>query len=451
MICAFSFSTIYRADDDGETYETGLYEDSDEEYYDDTYDDTDENSDEDSDEDTDESSDENTDEENDEDSEEYSGEEIDPDSFDEDENSRMREELKEENSGIKEKINLTKTEIREKTEYSKKLQKQIAQLSSDIKKSSETIKTLNSDIIDRQKKIDAKLEEIKDILDMLRVRLRKIHTAGDTSSLEIILKAKSFSDFIDKTEMIKSISDYDNRLITSIQGQMEVIAEDQKMLRENKQKVEQEKVSLENNKKKINKLFEENEKLIEDLKGTKQDLETQKKGNEAKQKELKKALNEYKRLIAEREGKEFVVSPDPDGKYVWPCPGFYYLTSTFDEWRGANNHGALDIAEAGIYGAKVVACKEGYVFSSYDGCIHDWGKDSSCGCGGGYGNYVMIDHGNGKISIYGHLSGLTVSAGDYVEAGQLIGYVGSTGYSTGAHLHFETRYNGERYDPLTEY
>ena len=415
LICVFHASSFYSADEDDSSLETTTYESSEEE------------------------------------SEEYSGEEIDPDSFDREENSRLREELREQNSELEEKLKLTEEEIKEKTEYSKKLQKQISQLSTEIKKSTATIKELNTDILDRQKKIDSKLEEIKDILEMLRVRLRKIQTAGDTSSLEIILRAKSFSDFIDKTEMIKNISEHDSRLIRSIQGEMEVIAEDQKKLKENKQKVEDEKVALENNRKKINKLFEENEKLVEELNGTHEELETQKKENEEKQKELKKALDEYNRLIAERQGKEFVVSPDPDGKYVWPCPGYTYLTSTFDEWRGANNHGALDIAEAGIYGAKVVACKEGYVFSLYNGCIHDWGKTSSCGCGGGYGNYVMIDHGGGKISIYGHLSDLTVTAGEYVEAGQLIGYVGSTGYSTGAHLHFETRYNGERYDPLIEY
>ena len=110
-----------------------------------------------------------------------------------------------------------------------------------------------------------------------------------------------------------------------------------------------------------------------------------------------------------------------------------------------------DIADAGIYGAKVVACSEGVVFSAWNGCVHDYGKSYSCGCGGGYGNYVMIDHGDGKISIYGHLSDVTVSTGDTVVGGQLIGYVGSTGYSTGPHLHFETQYNGVRYDPLSEY
>ena len=75
----------------------------------------------------------------------------------------------------------------------------------------------------------------------------------------------------------------------------------------------------------------------------------------------------------------------------------------------------------------------------------------SCGCGGGYGNYIMIDHGNGYSTLYAHLSSLAVSTGQTVRKGQVIGYVGTTGHSTGPHLHFETRYMGEKYDPLLEF
>ena len=372
-------------------------------------------------------------------------------SFNVEENSRIRNELKEENSSIKEKIKLTEKEIKDKEEQSKQLQAQIGELSASIKASKETIRTLNAEILDKQDQIEQKKAEIENVLALLRVRLRAIHTSGDTSSLEIILGAKSFEDFIDKTEMIKNMAEYDNSLIRSIQGQADIIAREQKDLRQKKSAVEAEKVSLEKNKEKINALLEENTKLIQELMTTKNDLQNEKKENEAKQAELKKALDAYRKRQAEKNNTEIVVTPDSDGSYVWPCPGFTYLTSTFDEWRGVNNHGALDIAEAGIYGAKVVACSDGVVFSTCESCTHDWGKFSSCGCGGGYGNYVMIDHGGGKISIYGHLSGVTVSVGQSVVAGQLIGFVGSTGYSTGAHLHFETRYNNVRYDPLTEY
>ncbi len=104
-----------------------------------------------------------------------------------------------------------------------------------------------------------------------------------------------------------------------------------------------------------------------------------------------------------------------------------------------------------MYGAEVVACWYGTVFATNSSCVHDYGKFESCGCGGGYGNYVMIDHGGGKVSIYGHLSAVVAEPGQTVKPGQLIGYVGSTGYSTGPHLHFEMQQDGVRYDPLSEY
>lgn len=378
--------------------------------------------------------------------------------FDEEENSRQRAELAQENSEMQEELKQTKQTLKEKEAYSKELQKQIGELSEKIKKSNTTIKTLNTEIKEKQEKIDSLLRQIDDILEMLRQRLRAVHMAGDTSSLEIILGAKNFSDFIDKSEMIKSMSEYDQSLIDSIQGEMDVIATEQKSLKEKKTQVESEKRSQEANKKKLDQLSEENTKLIEELKQAQEDLQAGLKSNQEMQKQLEEALAAYnkekaaearrKRLL--EQGSEIVV-PQSGDECVWPCPGYTYLTSTFDEWRGVNNHGALDIAEGGIYGAKVVACYDGYVFSTCDTCTHDYGKFSSCGCGGGYGNYVMIDHGDGKISIYGHLSGLTVTTGQTVSAGQLIGYVGSTGYSTGPHLHFEMRYNGVRYDPLSEF
>ncbi len=380
--------------------------------------------------------------------------------FDESENERQRSDLKKENSEMQEELKQTKKDIKDKEKYSKELQTQIADLSGKIRKSNSTIQNLNAEIKEKQARIDSLLAEIDDILEMLRQRLRTVHMAGDTSSLEIILGARSFSDFIDKSEMIKSMSEYDQSLIDSIQGEMDVIAAEQRSLREKKNQVESEKRSLEANKKKLDQLSEENTRIIEELKKTQADLQAGIKNNQEMQKQLEDALAAYnkekaaeakrQRLREQSQNPEIVVPQNGDS-FVWPCPGFTYLTSTFDEWRGVNNHGALDIAEGGIYGAKVVACYDGYVFSCNDTCDHDYGKFSSCGCGGGYGNYVMIDHGNGKISIYGHLSGVTVTAGQTVSAGQLIGYVGSTGYSTGPHLHFETRYNGVRYDPLTEY
>lgn len=379
--------------------------------------------------------------------------------FDADENSKQISELEQQNSEYRQQLEETQNSLKEKQEYSKKLQQQILDLSKKIQSSNEKISKLNSEIKAKQAEIDKKLEAIQDRLDSLRKRLRKIQKTSDVSSLEIILGAKSFSDLIDKTELVKSLSSYDEKLIKKLQSEMDTISTEQKQLKTDKAAVENEKRSLEKNKEEINKLSQKNTEIIEQLTKTAESTEDAIRKNQEQQDTLIAALEKYNKEMAQNTQQaqqnggndDHNIVVKSDGSFVWPCPGHTNLTSTFEEWRGTKNHGALDIADGSVYGAKVVACYDGTVFSTNANCPHDYGKFSSCGCGGGYGNYVMIDHGNGKISIYGHLSGVTVSTGDRVVAGQLIGYVGSTGYSTGPHLHFEMQQNGVKYNPMIEY
>lgn len=138
--------------------------------------------------------------------------------------------------------------------------------------------------------------------------------------------------------------------------------------------------------------------------------------------------------------------PTPSSYFGWPCPGFYTLTSGFGP-RWGTHHSGIDISSGGIAGAPVVASMSGTVISVVTGCPHDYSKSSSCGCGGGYGNYVIIQHSDGYSTLYAHMSSVAVSSGQSVSQGQTIGYVGSTGFSTGPHLHFEVRINGNRVDP----
>ncbi len=127
-------------------------------------------------------------------------------------------------------------------------------------------------------------------------------------------------------------------------------------------------------------------------------------------------------------------SGESTGSFMWPVPHTHSITS-YMEWRWGRMHNGIDIAGGGDYGQPFVAADGGTVV---------WAGDD----GGGYGNYVMIDHGNGYMTVYGHACELACSTGDYVSQGQVIGYIGSTGNSTGPHLHFEVRLDGEYQDPL---
>ncbi len=132
--------------------------------------------------------------------------------------------------------------------------------------------------------------------------------------------------------------------------------------------------------------------------------------------------------------------------FAWPAPGFCFISSYFGA-RWGTTHKGIDIGDAGIGGGAAVASRSGTVIKVENNCTHNYAKNYSCGCGGGYGNYVVISHDGTYSTLYGHLAYASVSVGDYVEQGQTIGIIGSTGHSTGDHLHFEVRVNGSQVDP----
>ena len=139
--------------------------------------------------------------------------------------------------------------------------------------------------------------------------------------------------------------------------------------------------------------------------------------------------------------------------WTWPVPGHTSISSPFgyraefDEF-----HKGIDISDSGIYGVPVVAARSGIVDFARDGCTHDYPKVNgvaTCTCNGYFGNYVQISHDASTYSRYGHMKQICVSEGQYVHAGDVIGYVGCTGWSTGNHLHFDVNVNGQWTDPMT--
>ena len=150
-----------------------------------------------------------------------------------------------------------------------------------------------------------------------------------------------------------------------------------------------------------------------------------------------KQIDELIRLAQQQASNSVVYD---EGEWRWPLdPQFHLITTYFgyDAWRGGN-HGAVDIGNGGINGANIYAMKGGEVIIA----------KTSYTPGYDYGKYVVIDHGNGFQSLYAHCSDIYVSVGQMVKQGDTIAAVGSTGWSTGPHLHFEIRKDGTRVDPL---
>ena len=234
-------------------------------------------------------------------------------------------------------------------------------------------------------------------------------------------------------------------LIDELKSDLKVIEEKEREITKTKTEQEHERQSLEKNRADLQVLFDESEKLLGELQSEEKKAKDKIDQNDAQIKALdaqikkyyeeQKRLEEQRRKEAEAKNQPYVpVNPVHNGKFIWPLPGYSKITSDFyDTADRSHMHGAIDIAGAGVYGARIVASAPGTI-------IH-------AGWYGGYGNCVIIDHGNGVSTRYGHMSTVAVSKGQKVSQGQTIGNVGSTGNSTGPHLHFEYRVNEKIHNP----
>lgn len=369
--------------------------------------------------------------------------------------------LQQQEKKYQEELRKTQGDIKKKEAYSESLVGQIGVLSEEIGAYHQQITQLSSDISQKQRDINKAKRDIDKQMDSLGTRIREIYMAGDTSDIDIILGAKNFSDFLDKYELIKVLSDYDKKLIDKIEGKLEVISKEKAELVEDRKVLEASEEELRKKQSKLNGLLKENEEVLAGLYKDKNDAQSHIKKTNAMQSEVERQLQAYydsQRSINNNSGTPGTpANPASPGSitisksgFAWPVPGFNWVGSPYGEDRGYSHKG-IDIIGGGIMGAAVVAAQSGTVVTANNSCSHNWGKSGSCGCGGGFGNYVLIDHGNGKSTLYGHLTSAAVTAGSSVSRGQTIGYVGSTGWSTGAHLHFETRSNGATYNPMLEY
>lgn len=375
-------------------------------------------------------------------------------------------ELELQNSQYESIIEETKNDIARQQEYMEAIKSKIENINEQIYISNKKISDINDQISALQVQISEAKKQIEDTLDLLRERIKAIYLAGEASSLELILGAADFTDFMDKVDLVQSISDFDSRLIKELEGKMTEINAQRKEIEKMRSEADAELEKQNQKKAELQQLQDENQAAINKLHEQLEEQETLVAENNSALAQINQEIEDYyeeQRRLAEEQERNNQVNNSPDennyigsnitsdGSYVWPTPGFYYLTSEWNEDRGSYNHGAIDIAGSGIWGTPVIAAQSGTVTFVSNYCTHDYGKYGSCGCGGGYGNYVMIDHGSGYSTLYGHLSNAIVSQSEYVSQGQIIGYVGSTGESTGPHLHFETRLWGVKYNPMTEY
>lgn len=329
------------------------------------------------------------------------------------------------------KLNNAATQIKNEKEKQKQLEKQISNTQEQILIYKQKIELVSSEITVKEKEIEIKLSEIKKTEEDFSKRIRVMYIANSSSSaIANLFSSKSFSDFLNRAETIKRISKSDNDLIKKLATQKEELIKAKKTLEKSKSDLESTRKTYSNKETNLNSLYKQSAGSESEL------LKLQKKYYDDKQKyskQIKAIEAEVDRIIRENANN----NPNgPSAAFKWPVPSSTRVTSPFG-WRyifGKQElHSGLDIGAS--KGSAVVASNSGTVIlatkSSY-----------------GYGWHIVVDHGGGYATLYGHLSRIDVSVGQAVARGSTIGGVGSTGNSTGNHLHFEVRINGVKKNPM---
>ena len=369
-------------------------------------------------------------------------------------------------------VNALKDKLKDQAAEKKKLQNELNSIDSQKATVKEQIEALDAQINSTEEQIDLQNELIDSLEEMIsqkemelaeaqkreeeqyqkfKTRVRVMYEQGETSYLEVLLSAEDLSDFLSKYEIVSQIAEYDKKLFEDLKALKEEIAQTKTELEEDRQQAENARKELE---------------------VSKSELDTQLQNRSQAMKELENAADEVKASFAEIEAEENAINAQIDkivkemeaeaerkrqeeaaknqqsgsgssssgtvqvGNYTYPLPsGYRRVTSRY----GYRNHPVTGTYKLHT-GVDISAPNGTPIYAAQSGTVIIAGRSSA------WGNYVVINHGGGVTTLYAHMSKLLTTRGATVSAGQQIGKVGSTGYSTGNHLHFEVRQNGSYQD-----
>ena len=292
------------------------------------------------------------------------------------------------------------------------------------------IKTVNKQIGNTGKEIEKFEQREKEQYELFCRQVRQEEERGTVSYWSVLFKATGFADLLSRIDFINEVMDYNQRVM----DELRVVRE---QLEESKQRLVKQKATLNSKQKELEDQIDAADRLVQDLIATK---EGQEKLHAAEQKEFDRVTEELEKFHQQNGDISAGVS-DPGTKSVlaglkWPSKA-RYITSPFGPRDtgipgASTDHLGVDIGAA--YGTAVYAAQSGKVIQA--------------GWNGGYGYSVTISHGEGVTTLYGHMSSYSVRVGNQVDRGQVIGKCGSTGISSGPHIHYEVRINGKQIDPL---
>ncbi len=355
-------------------------------------------------------------------------------------------ELEKQSQELKKEISALKSQKAEQNAIKNKIEAQISNTQQQINLCNSRINAYNAEIAENEKKIAQKEQEKEDTIFLFKQRLRTIHMSNGSSTIQVLLGAESFADYLALAQLTKVITAHDQKIVDQIISLVEEINAAQEVINQRIAEQNEAKSTLAQKRSELNEQVSAVNAVISEINASQSDAQSEEKQIQAEINALEAELAPYINMTT--------TAVYDGGAFTWPVPGHYQVSSGFGR-RWGTWHRGIDINDRNIFNAPIVAIADGVVVKSYNSCGHNYGKKSSCGCGSGWGNHVMIDHGsNGGTnykSLCGHMTKVAVSAGQTVKKGQVIGYVGSTGYSTGYHCHFEIYVNGNRVDPMQYY
>lgn len=362
--------------------------------------------------------------------------------------------LAQEKKDLQAKLDALSTEISHNLERKELLDRQISVIENEITNKEEEIETYENLIVQTQAELeDAERREAEQYALFCK-RVRAMEEQGKVDYWSVLFRATSFSDLLGRLDAVNEVMEYDQRVIMDLQKVQAEVLEKKNELETQKAESEVAKTELEDKKVELSRQRETANQLIAQLRAQQSeqedamdDLSDEEEAIQAKIVQMSRQLakEEEERRRREEEARQAAnggstakpstaVQSNPGG-YIWPVNSRYITSAMGMRYGGigAGNHKGNDIGRVG-YTSSIYAAKSGTVI------VSEYHKS--------YGNYVVVSHGSGNTTLYAHMSKRLVSVGQHVNQGDVLGITGSTGNSTGPHLHFEVTENGRRIDPF---
>ena len=308
---------------------------------------------------------------------------------------------------------------------------QIANVEAQISEYEELITQTEAELADAEEREEAQYE-------LFCSRVRSMEEQGTVSYWSVLFKADSFTDLLSRLDFVNEIMDYDQRVIQDLQDLQQEITEKKESLEDSRSESEAAKAKLVSEKSTLDKQRADAVALVNEINANEAEYQSTLDAIDAEEEAIQARIVELSRqLAAQQAASGQTTSNAALGGYIWPVSS-RRITSPFGNRNtgiagASTNHKGVDIGGV-YYSSEVHAAKSGTVIVS---------QYSSS-----YGNYVVVSHGSGNTTLYAHMSSRSVSVGQWVDQGDVLGITGSTGLSSGPHLHFEITDNGVRVDPL---